>query len=173
MRKPLTDRIAHQTDLTLYNIQVALSTCRFEEELNEVPVWRILYSALYEFDCRFPEPGFLCREPEFHTAGMEDLNLPYSGKPLTKDQLVEYYLDVKARIFLYLDEMDDDLLLQKPKNCPYTRLDLILDQLRRFTYQIGRVNAFTELLLRKRPVFIGIEEDYPKDHQYFEEPHRN
>lgn len=169
MRNPLTDHVAQQTKITLYNIQVTLSTCKLEEELNEVPVWRILYHTLYRLDSRYPEPGTLRRDPDFHVPGLEEPGVPYSGKPVTKDQLVEFYLDVKARIFLYLDEMNDDLLLKRPDFCRFTRLELIEEQLRYFTYQVGRVNAFTELLLRRRPLFVGIEEEYPKEHQYFEE----
>ena len=168
MQNPLTRLIVRQTDITLYNIQVVLSTCKLEEEFMEQPVWRLIYSMLRRLDCGIIEPAELRRDPDFHTGTLADLAVPSNGKPLTKEQLVEYYLDLKARLFLYLDELDDDLLLRRPKIGADIRLDTIFAELRRFTYQIGRINAFTALQTGKNPLFFDNDKNYPTDHQYFE-----
>ena len=85
MQNPLTRLIVRQTDITLYNIQVVLSTCKLEEEFMEQPVWRLIYSMLRRLDCGIIEPAELRRDPDFHTGALADLAVPYNGKPLTKE----------------------------------------------------------------------------------------
>ena len=68
---------------------------------------------------------------------MCDLSVPYQGKPLSKDQLVEYYSDVKARVFLYFNELDDDKLLQRPILHAPTRLEEILRSSRPSAARLG------------------------------------
>ncbi len=169
MKNTLSRLIARQTNITLYNIQVVLSTCKLEEELVEQPIWRLLYKMLYRLDCKVIESSGLRRDADFHNDALVDFSVSYSGKPLSKEQLVEYYLDLKARLFLYLDELDDELLLQRSKTDEDTRLDVILTELRRFTYQIGRINAFTALQTGKIPLFFDDDQNYPTDHRYFED----
>lgn len=168
MKNPLTKLMLRQTEITLYNIQVVFATCKFEEELAEQPVWRLLYHALYRLDHELVEPKDLRKPPAFHTPDLVDLSTPYNGKPLAKDQLVEYYLDLKARLFLYLDELNDDLLLGRPKFGAEIRLNTLMKELRRFTYEIGRINAFTALQTGKTPLFFDTDQNYPSDHQFFE-----
>ncbi len=168
-KNPLLSLVTRQTGITLYNIQVVLSTCRLDEEFAEQPIWRLLYKALRQLDCGLIESDELRRTPAFHQTGLDNLSSPYSGKPLSKEQLVDYYLDLKARLFLYLDELDDTALLKPYKRGTETRLDTIFTHLRRFTYEIGRINAFTELRSGKRPLFFDTDRNYPTDHQYFED----
>jgi hypothetical protein len=168
MQNPLTHLIIRQTSITLYNIQVVLSACQLDEEFMEQPVWRFIYRMLRQIDCGMIESAELRRDPDFHTEALAALTVPYHGKPLTKEQLVEYYLDLKARLFLYLDELDDDLLLQRPKSGKEIRLETIFAELRRFTYQIGQIHAFIALRTGKKPLFFNDDKHYPADHQYFE-----
>lgn len=169
MQNPFTTLLTRQTEITLYNIQVSFATARLEEEIVDQPVWRILYHALYRLDCGVIEPGELRRDPEFHQPVLVDLTVPYEGKPLTKEQLTEYYLDVKARLFLYLDEVSDEKLLMRNRITKETLFDTILEHLRYFTYQVGRINSFTALLTGKIPRFFNTDKNYPTDHQYFEQ----
>ena len=168
MREPFTTLIVKQMNVTFCNLQIALSTARLEDEFSDVPLWRIFCHILTELDSRFTVSDVTKRMPGFLRADMCDLSVPYQGKPLSKDQLVEYYSDVKARVFLYLNELDDDKLLQRPILHAPTRLEEILREQQTLSCQIGRINAFTELSLHKKPVFIEREEDYPTDHNFFE-----
>lgn len=169
MQNPLTQLMIHQTEITLYNIQVVFSTCKLEEELAEQPVWRLLYRALYRFGRSVIEPEALRKLPTFHTPELPDLSVPYHGKPVSKEALVDYYLDFKAQLFLYLDELNDELLMLCPKNSRKPRLETLLRELRRFSYEIGRINAFTALQTGKQPLFFDDDRNYPADHRFFEE----
>ncbi len=169
MQNPLTQMMIRQTEITLYNIQVVFSTCKLGEELAEQPVWRLLYRAIFRFGYNVIEPNELRKLPKFHTPELPDLSVPYHGKPVSKEELVDCYLDFKARLFLYLDELNDERLMLCPKNSRSSRLEILLRELRRFSYEIGRINAFTALQTGKRPLFFDDDRNYPADHRFFEE----
>ncbi len=56
-----------------------------------------------------------------------------------------------------------------PKNSRTPRLETLLRELRRFSYEIGRINAFTALQTGKQPLFFDDDRNYPADHRFFEE----
>lgn len=40
---------------------------------------------------------------------------------LSDEQLLEYLAKIRKKTLDYLDTLTDDMLYEKPRNCPYTR----------------------------------------------------
>ena len=164
MSKAITKAVLHQTEITLYNVQTVFATCGLTDELGGKPVWKLLYRLLRRFDLTLIPSGDLRRDPSFHTEALCDF-AERNEKPLTKEQLVEYYLDVKARLFLQMDELDDETLAKG--NSAF--LERLLAELRRLSYEIGRIHTLTLLHTGKEPRFFDDDKNYPVDHRFFEE----
>ena len=57
-----------------------------------------------------------------------------------------FFLDrVEQKTYDYLDSLTDDMLNIKPEGCEYTRMDLILKQIRHLAIHIGMINGQTLL----------------------------
>lgn len=166
----LTEKIARQAEITLYNTQVVLATCPLDEELGGIPTSQLLYCALYKLDSSLIPSGDLRRDPPFHSPDLIDVSKPYIKNLPTKDQLAEYYLDVKARLLLSLDEHNDEDLFIDSSQRKDTLFDHIIAELRLFTYRIGQLNTFTEIRTGRKPLFFSEDANYPSDHQFFEKP---
>ena len=62
---------------------------------------------------------------------------------LSDELLLDYAAHVRDKTLAYLDSLDDTMLNECPKNCPYTRLELILMQFRHLSVHIGMINGLT------------------------------
>ena len=74
----------------------------------------------------------------------------------SKENLSSFYFDVKDKIVRYLTGLSDDDLHQKPKNCSYTRLELIFSQTRHTMYHLGMINALLNREAGKPLVYSGL-----------------
>ena len=85
-----------------------------------------IYHMLHALDQWFINPrdnDFI--EPPIHAPHLQDLAI-YPAARLSRRQIGEYFYTIKAKLSLYLTSLHDEDLLQRPENCPWTRLTLIL-----------------------------------------------
>lgn len=85
---------------------------------------------------------------------MDNPDNPCSAE-LSDEQLLEYLYAVKDKTLRYIDTLTDEMLSEKPENCPYTRLELVLRQFRHISLHTGMLNGLTVERTGKFPVFAG------------------
>lgn len=100
------------------NIKTSVKTYDRNALCCGVQCWRWVYHALHSADKWFINP-FDYKEPPFHEDGMDDpeksCNVILSDK-----QLLDYLNSVEKKTLAYLDTLSDEMLYEKPENCPYT-----------------------------------------------------
>ena len=107
--------------------------------------WQQVYHVLYGLDYWFSksEQDFL--PPEGSENLSPDLG-EISEKTADKEWMKNYLNEVRAKVENYLENIDDEQLLQvSPLYKKWTNFDVLLDQLRHLQHHIG----FLNLLLRK------------------------
>ncbi len=137
------------------NMETAIRTYDRNADCCGVPAWRFVYHALHSADKWFFNP-FEYDEPAFHQNGMDNPDNPCSVV-LFDEQLLEYLKKIRKKTFDYLDTLTDDMLYEKPPNCPYTRLELVLRQFRHLSFHTGMLNGQTiEHTRNSRYMFLRI-----------------
>jgi len=71
---------------------------------------------------------------------------------LSDGQLLQYLDKIRKRTLDYLDTITDDMLYEKPQNCPYTRLQLVLRQFKHLSFHTGMLNGQTAERTGKFPI---------------------
>ncbi len=125
------------------------------------PCWRWAYHALHSADKWFINP-FVYDEPDFHEEGMDNPDNPTSVV-LSDEQLLAYLDHVVEKTFTYLDTLTDEILYEKPKNCPYTRFELVLRQYRHLTFHTGMLNGQTAVSTGQFPMWVSDADNYIDD----------
>lgn len=129
------------------------------------PCWRWAYHALHSADKWFINP-FDYEEPPFHQEGMDNPDNPASVV-LSDEELLEYLDQVEAKTFAYLDTLTDEMLYEKPKNCIYTRMELVLRQYRHLSFHTGMLNGQVAVATGKFPMWVSETNEYMTDGIYF------
>lgn len=155
MERRIVDMITQQTELIFYNMEISMKTCDRNYLICEVPVWRYFYHTLHSCDKWFINP-YDFEEPSIHTDDLDKVDLPCSSE-LSDELLWEYYYQVKEKINAYLVSICDEQLYEKPKNCDFTRMELILGQYRHFMCHIGIFNGITISNINKYPLVLGLD----------------
>ncbi len=93
------------------------------------------------------------------------------GKPcqivLSNEQLLDYLDYIEKKTFSYLDTITDEMLYEKPENCRYTRMELILRQFRHISFHTGMLNGQTAVLTGEFPMWVSETEKYVDDGVFF------
>lgn len=166
MSRELVDIITNQTKIMLYNMETTLHTCDLNVIVCEMPIWKHLYHSLHSLDRWFINPEKYS-EPSFHEPDLNSLDIA-SENGLSREKLIQYFNEIKAKINSYLEDLTDDMLAEKPEDCEYTRLALVLGQYRHLMCHIGIINGSTIYETGKWPRVVGLTENYPEDNNYFE-----
>jgi hypothetical protein len=145
--------IKNYMNVVFRNVRDCLLTCDIDAEFSGIPIWKHVYHTLHSLDRWFINPE-IYTEPDFHKPDLNNMNVKSDGFDLSRDILLEYYEEIKAKIFDYLDSLDDEMLLQIPEKCESDRMTLILAQLRHLFLHIGIINAITIMNTGKWP-FMG------------------
>lgn len=109
-------------------------------------------------------------EPNFHKAGLNDLDTPPGDTFLSRAQLLLYFESVESKICKYLHALREEDLLQAPAQCMYTRFHLIMAQHRHLDMHIGMLIGFVIASTGRWPRVLGLESDFPQENeqaQYF------
>lgn len=143
------------------NIRTSLQTYNRDALCCNAPCWRWAYHALHSADKWFINP-FKYDEPSFHEEGMDNPENPTSVI-LSDAELLEYLTQIENKTLTYLDSLTDDMLYEKPENCPYTRMELVLRQYRHLSFHTGMLNGQTALANGQFPVWVSDVESYVDD----------
>ena len=86
---------------------------------------------------------------------------------LSDDQLLEYLESIERKTMDYLDSLTDEMLYEKPINCRYTRMELVLRQFRHISFHTGMLNGQTAVVTGKFPMWISETDKYVDDGVFF------
>lgn len=162
--KNFAEAIKDQTMRTLWslnNVIDCIPDSYWEQEYCEMPVWKHIYHTLHSLDMWYINP-LVYDEPDFHTDNLNDLDV-YTDGYLSRALLKEYYNQIRDKILLYLDEMNDERLLETPPKCPYTRFNLILAQHRHLDMHIGMLMGYVIAGDGLWPRVLGLQFEFPAD----------
>jgi uncharacterized damage-inducible protein DinB len=145
--------ILTQTKILLSNIETTLNGIE-ENYFNDKSVfhWTIgeqMYHLLSSLDKWFMNPAAESnKESNIYTPNEDDLS---------KDCLINYFSAIKKKIYNYLENLSDNELNEKPEECPYIRLELVMGQLRHAMYHIGFLHACIRIKFGSAPKYIGLD----------------
>jgi hypothetical protein len=106
----------------------------------DMPMWKHIYHMLHSLDQWYINPQ-VYTEPPFHTEDLNNLDMQ-SDTRFSREDIGRYFDRVQEKITGYDDSLTDDLLLQKPENCEWTRFTLILAQHRHLHSHMGMLMGF-------------------------------
>ena len=135
------------------NLETAIRTYDRNALVCGSSAWRYVYHTIHSADKWFFNP-FVYDEPDFHENGMDNPDNPCTIE-LTDEQLIEYLHRVRQKVFEYLDSLTDEKLYEKPENCIYTRLELILRQFSHLSFHVGILNGQTIERTGRFPVYVA------------------
>lgn len=151
--KTLCEIIKEQVGANFLNLETAIKTYDRNAPVCGAPAWRYVYHTIHSADKWFFNP-FVYSEPDFHREGMDNPDNP-CDVGLSDSELLEYLERVKRKTFYYLDTLTDDELRECPKDCKFTRMDLILIQFRHMSFHTGMLNGQTCERTGKFPVYVS------------------
>ena len=169
MESRLIETIKASTEIMFHNFYVTLITCDMDYILSDMPIWKHCYHALHSCDQWFINPTKY-EEPPFHEEGLNSLDF-MGEKVLSRDELLDYFEQVRAKIRNYLDGLYDSDLYEIPDGYKHNRLECIIGQMRHFYCHLGNINATTIIETNKWPRVVGmsgLEQGLDKNNLYEE-----
>lgn len=157
--------IKEMTKPNFLNIKTSIQSYDRDALCCGAPCWRWVYHALHSADKWFINP-FAYEEPSFHEEGMDDPEKPCSVI-LSDEELLDYLYSIEKKTYEYLDSLTDDMLYEKPEQCRYTRMELVLRQFRHLSFHTGMLNGQTALSTGQFPMWVSEAEKYVDDGVFF------
>lgn len=127
----------------------------------EMPMWKHIYHMLHSLDQWYINPR-VYTQPSFHKEGLNNLDVT-SDTSLSREEIENYFEAVKKEIINYDTSLSDDILLQKPENCEWSRFELILAQHRHLHSHMGIIMGFVIEGTGMWPKTLGLERAIPKE----------
>ena len=158
------ESIQKQTIQIFENLEIiieSISEEKFQSIIGGFPICKNLYHCIHSLDKNLIDPTSYC-EPSFHEKNMDVIYLE-TPKKMSKKELINYYMEVKDKIMSYFNLLNDELLLEKVflNEKYYTRLELILAQLRHVFYHIGYLHCCIKIEYGNTPEYIGLYKRVP------------
>ena len=125
----------------------------------DMPLWKHIYHMLHSLDQWYINPR-VYTQPPFHKKDLNNLDV-VSDTALSRQDIYAYFDDVQRKITEYDDSLTDDILLQKPPNCEWTRFTLILAQHRHLHSHMGMLMGFVIEDTGMWPKTLGLERSIP------------
>ncbi len=160
------DDIVRQTDRVLWeakNIIRCIPDTLWDKLYSGAPVYRHVYHMLHSLDRWFINPydaGYT--EPAFHVSGLNDLDAVLDAC-ISRAQIDGYLEGIEKKIKAYTRALTDELLSERPENCPFTRLALILGQYRHLYAHVGMLMGWIIAFDGRWPLTLGMEREIPED----------
>ena len=82
---------------------------------------------------------------------------------LTDEDLLCYLDQIEEKTLKYIDSLTDDMLYEKPENCTYTRMELVLRQFRHLSFHTGMLNGQTAIVKGSFPVWVSDMDKFVDD----------
>lgn len=74
---------------------------------------------------------------------------------------------VEKKTLVHLDTLTDEMLYEKPENCRYTRMELVLRQFRHISFHTGMLNGQTAITTGEFPMWVSETGQYVDDGKFF------
>lgn len=121
---------------------------------------------LHSLDVWFINPYDISyREPPFHSENLNNLDIP-TTQFISREQLMDYFDLIQTKITAYKSSLDEESLNEKPENCPYSRIELILAQFRHLHIHMGMLMGFIIEATGQWPTVLGLTNPIPTDNSY-------
>ena len=143
------------------NIRTAIRAYDRDALCVGAPCWRWAYHALHSADKWFINP-FDYEEPSFHVKGLDNPDVQ-CDVVLSDEELLAYLDSIEKKTLEYLDTLTDEMLYEKPKDCKYTRMELVLRQYRHLSFHTGMLNGQTALATGQFPMWVSETEQFLDD----------
>ena len=143
------------------NIRTAIRAYDRDALCVGAPCWRWAYHALHSADKWFINP-FDYEEPSFHVKGLDNPDVQ-CDVVLSDEELLAYLDSIEKKTLEYLDTLTDEMLYEKPKDCIYTRMELVLRQYRHLSFHTGMLNGQTALATGQFPMWVSETEQFLDD----------
>jgi hypothetical protein len=155
----ISDSIRRQTSQIFENIEILLnsfSDSEFPKKSGGFAIWKQFYHLIHSMDKNFIDPSNF-QEPSFHIDNLDIIYLD-SEIILSKEQIIEYYSQVKLKIQEYLEKLTDAHLLESIefRELRLTRIELILAQLRHIFYHVGYFHCIKKVESGQTPEYVGL-----------------
>ena len=145
-------QIKDQTEINFINIRDQIEVAELEAVFDGVNGSRYIFHNLHSMDRFFINPMSYVYEGEKLFSIPENLSVISTAREgfvedtsivISREKLLAYFEYVKSKIEKYFDQLTGDQLLQRPEDCEYTRLELILGQFRHQMWHVGLSSAIT------------------------------
>ncbi len=132
----------------------------YNKKINGYLIWKQLYHMLNSIERNFIDPNNY-QYPEFHEDKLNSLDYK-SEKELNKKILYDYYLTIKEKLLIYLNELTDKKLLDIIifRNMKLTRLDFILSQYIHIMWHLGYLFSCMKIETDEMPEYAGLYNNF-------------
>lgn len=160
----IVENIQEQSKQIFQNIELifnAIEDNQFQKKMGGFLVWKHVYHLIHSIDKNFISPTNYT-EPDFQTVNLDVIYLE-QGKPLSKEFLWNYYLQVKTIIESYLSSLTLELLEEKIviDGKQFSKFELLLAQLRHIFYHVGYLHCCIKIENGETPEYIGLYKRIP------------
>ena len=145
--------IKEQTEMLLRNMYEQVNHADLNCMTEDVNNSRFLFHMIHSMDRYFINPFDYDYSPVYELIGVnEDYSIisesregyiGNDGYVVPREKLLAYIDYVRDKVNAYLDGLTDEDLKEKPKDCPYTRMELILAQNRHAMFHCGMSELVT------------------------------
>ena len=158
-------QIASQQEINFINVKDQILTADLETVFDGENNSRYIFHYLHSMDRFFINPMDYVYEGEKLFGIQENLSVidpkregyvSDSSIVISREQLLNYFEYVKRKIESYFEKLTAVELLEKPKDCDYTRLELILSQFRHLMWHVGLSSAITFTTKKEWNSFTGL-----------------
>jgi uncharacterized damage-inducible protein DinB len=155
----LADGVRRQTEQIFQNIDFVLADLDeglMGQRMGGFLVWKQAYHLVHSLDKNYMDPGAFT-EPNFQTPNL-DVIYRDEGKPLSLAEIRSYYAEVRQRISSFNAALTDASLAEMVSafGKEYSRLELIMAQLRHVFYHVGYFHCWIKLEKGRTPEYIGL-----------------
>ena len=159
-------QIKAQQEINFINVEEQIRKADLETVFDAENGSRYIFHYLHSMDKFFINPDDYVYEGEKRFGIPENLSVidpkrtGYEADTsivISREKLLDYYLFVKAKIENYFDSLTSEMLLQKPEGCEYTRLELILAQVRHLMWHVGLSSGITFCSKKEWNKFTGLQ----------------
>ena len=148
----IINQIKKQQEINFINIEEQINKADLETVFDGVNNSRYIFHNLHSMDRFFINPIGYIYEGEKLFDIPENLSVistaregfePDTSIVISRQQLLDYFGYVRAKINSYFDTLTPEGLTDTPEGCEYTRLELILAQFRHMMWHVGLSSGIT------------------------------
>ena len=148
----IIQQIANQMEINFINVREQILKADLETVFDAENNSRYIFHYLHSLDRCFINPMNYVYEGEKLFGIPENLSVIDPKREgyvadtsivIEREKLLAYLDYVKSKIEAYFENLTSEELLQKPKDSPYSRLELILAQFRHLMWHVGVSSAIT------------------------------